>query len=62
MARALAEVPLAGLPGYTLQAGFRRPLELPGEILIRVFDQPQRIEVVSAAAQQTLLDILIVPA
>jgi acyl dehydratase len=62
MARAMAEVPFADLPAYTLEASFRRPVELPGEILIRTYsvqDGQQRVQVASAEGRQSFIEIMI---
>lgn len=60
LARALVEADLSRLPAYTLEAHFRRPVELPSEILIRAFADGQaqhRVEVSRPGARQTFIDV-----
>ncbi len=60
LARALVEADLSCLPAYTLEADFRRPVELPSEILIRAFTDGQaqhRVEVSRPGVRQTVIDV-----
>ncbi|MBF7728628.1 MaoC/PaaZ C-terminal domain-containing protein [Pseudomonas sp. N040] len=60
LARALAVAELSQLPAYELQATFRRPVELPSQILIRAYAnalQQHSVQVTSADARQQLIDV-----
>lgn len=55
LARALVLTELAQLPAYSLQASFRRPVELPSEVLIRAFADG-RLLVSSADGRQSFIE------
>lgn len=60
MARALADAGFSHWPAYTLEAHFRRPVELPSEILIRAYGQEQgqqRVAVSSPDGRTTFIDL-----
>jgi acyl dehydratase len=55
LARALVLAELSQLPAYSLQASFRRPVELPSEVLIRSFVDG-RLQVASADGRQKFIE------
>lgn len=63
LAQALAASGLPGQEAFQLQAHFRRPVELPSEILVRAYGQAPsvRLEVQGVAGGPVLLDAQICP-
>ena len=61
LARALASMDLPGTGSYQLDARFVRPVELPSEILVRVWAQPdgQCLRVLDAQGGRTHVDALL---
>ena len=55
LARALVLAELSQLPAYRLQASFRRPVELPSEVLIRAFADG-RVQVTSGDGRQNFIE------
>ena len=59
LARALVLAELSALPAYSLQANFRRPVELPSEVLIRAYADGQEqhlLQVLGEDGRQSLIE------